>query len=115
MNVKRVNSVSFAEKTDEGNNYKKTNSGKISGSVGGAIIAGLGCYSESKKNTLDDLAHESKLNSKTKYVLFYGAVYSAIGFVVGALIDALVNNHRANEADNKVFESQENDLKDVKL
>jgi len=112
----KVNSIlASSATTKEGNTYKKTRTGKISGAVGGKVLASAYSFLtikavnspdfEAKLRDYADLCGKNfeqvKKTIPVKIALMAVSICAA-SFAIGAVVDAVVNKFRANAVDKSV-------------
>lgn len=113
-----IQAVSFGATTKNGNQYKKTNVGKIVGAALGVTSAATACMLAPKTPSISILRKmvdarqqllasgctkeaAKKVLSRTFKAGFVGGMVGAVlGYIgIGAITDAIVNKIRANKAD----------------
>lgn len=102
MKINYVSSASFGKKayTKNGNEYEKTNKGKIIGSSLGAVGA---VATLSVPKILSHMFKYPMGHVFPKKSLIFSALSSiALGFSVGAVLDAAKNKSKAHKVDEKV-------------
>lgn len=116
MNIQKISVIPFSAKTDEGNYYKKSNAGKLTGIAGGIGFASYSIYKAKQimntpefKKEIEKPFKELSLPQKDikKYMklgnnIGFGitiAIFATIGLGLGAIADAIINSYRRNKAD----------------
>ncbi len=110
ISVQPIKTLSFGAKTRNGNDYKKSQIGKLSGLVAGAGFAGYGLYKGIKqgvfKEGFKEFGKQGKL-AKNFVLAFTIGVFALTGLGLGAIVDAIINSVRRNKADEKAEEAKE--------
>jgi hypothetical protein len=126
MQVSQVNSVAFQARTDKGNEYKKSNAGKIALVTTMAAIDALPYVNKFEKlSNISMLKNASQklsflsmgealkgffpkiTGNKLKLMVAAGILFDAVfAYTTGKVIDDAINKKRANKADAKAEAAQ---------
>jgi hypothetical protein len=126
MQVSKINSVAFQARTDKGNEYKKSNVGKIALVTSMAALDALPYVSKIKKLSNVSILQKAsqKLSflsmgealkdffpkvtgNKLKLMVAAGLLFDAVfAFTTGKIIDDAINKKRADKADVKAEAAQ---------
>jgi len=121
MNVSSVNQMAFTgkiTKTKNGNEYKKSNAGKLTGTILTTGIAGYFVHLINKNRAemikyCKERLIQKGMDSSDIYVnklvrkspVVVGVLFIAVGLGAGAVVDAIINKVRRNKADKKAVQA----------